>query len=135
MAVEIEIKIKFDRLSPIRDRLREIGAKRVGEAMETNIFFDTPDRALLASDCGLRLRRAHDLEHHEDHLVLTYKGPRGEGEVKRREEIEVGVDPMEAAVKLLEQLGYSPMLTFEKRRESWTIDRCKIELDQLPHLG
>src|SRR5438105_877599 len=136
MPVEIEIKLKVDHLAPIRDRLRQLGAKRVGEVMETNIFFDTPDRALLASDCGLRLRRARDLERGgDDRLVLTYKGPRGEGEVKRREEIEVAVDRMEPTVKLLEHLGYAPMLTFEKRRESWMIDRCKVELDLLPHLG
>jgi len=136
VAVEIEIKLKVDHLAPIRDRLREVSARRVGEALETNVFFDTPDRSLLASDCGLRLRRSHELAGGgTDKLVLTYKGPRGEGDVKRREEIEVGVENMEATIKLMEQLGYSPMLTFEKRRESWVIDRCKIDLDQMPHLG
>jgi adenylate cyclase class 2 len=136
MSVEIEIKLKVDHLAPVRDRLRELGGRRVGEMMETNIFFDTPDRALLASDCGLRLRRSHDLETRKDELILTYKGPRDEGaEVKRREEIEVAVDHIEPTVKLLQNLGYLPMLTFEKRRERWKVDRCKVELDHLPHLG
>ena len=137
MSVEIEVKLKVNHLAPVRDRLRQIGAKRVGEVLETNIFFDTADRALLASDCGLRLRRARDLTGRggQEELVLTYKGPRGEGDVKRREEIEVGVDRMDAIVQLLEHLGYNPMLTFEKRRERWIIDRCKVELDLLPHLG
>jgi adenylate cyclase class 2 len=136
MPVEIEIKIKVEHLAPVRDRLREIGAKRVGEVMETNIFFDTSDRALLASDCGLRLRRAHDLARSgAEKLVVTYKGPRGEGDVKSREEVEVGVDSLDAAVDILGRLGYQRMLTFEKRRESWKLQKCKIELDQLPHLG
>ena len=88
MPVETEIKLKVDHLAPVRDRLKEIGARRVGEVMETNIFFDTYDRSLLASDCGLRIRCSHDLTAHGcEKLVLTYKGPRGEGAVKRREEV------------------------------------------------
>lgn len=136
MPIEIEIKLKVDHLAPVRDRLRQIGAQRVGEVMETNIFFDTYERSLLASDCGLRIRRSHDLTNHGgEKLVLTYKGPRAEGDVKRREEVEVSLDSIDAAVAILERLGYDRMLTFEKRRESWILDDCKIELDQLPHLG
>src|SRR3954454_23418412 len=92
MAVEIEIKLKVDHLSPIRDKVKSLGAKLVGEAMETNVFFDTPERALLGTDCGLRLRRARNLATREEHLILTFKGPRAEGPVKKREEIEVKVD-------------------------------------------
>ena len=139
MPVETEIKLKVDHLAPVRDRLVQIGAKRVGEAMETNIFFDTFDRSLLASDCGLRVRCSRDLAAHGaagcEKLVMTYKGPRGEGDIKRREEIEVGVDSIEATAAVLERLGYVRMLTFEKRRESWALGDCKVELDQLPHLG
>ena len=136
MPIETEIKLKVDHLAPVRDRLKEIGGKRVGEVMETNIFFDTPDRALLASDCGLRIRCSRDLTAHDClKLVLTYKGPRGEGDVKQREEIEVGVDAIDAATAVLERLGYGRMLSFEKRRESWALGDGKVELDQLPHLG
>jgi adenylate cyclase class 2 len=135
MPVEIEIKLRVDHLAPIRDRIKVLGAKRVGEVMETNTFFDTPDRALLASDCGLRLRRSHDLKSGKETLVLTYKGPRGEGAVKRREEIECVIAPLESAIEILARMGYERVLSFEKRRESWKQGRCKIELDTLPHLG
>jgi predicted adenylyl cyclase CyaB len=135
MPVEIEIKLKVEHLAPVRDKLRALGAKRVGEALETNIFFDTPDRALLASDCGLRLRRARDLLTHSETLILSYKGPRGEGAVKRREEIECFISPLENTIEMLPRLGYEQVLAFEKRRESWKLGRCKVELDTLPHLG
>src|SRR5689334_12785628 len=119
MPVEIEIKLRVDHLAPVRDRLKSLGGKRVGEVMETNIFFDTADRALLASDCGLRIRGARDLESKTESLIITYKGPRGEGDaVKRREEIECNVAPLEQAVELLDRLGYQRRLTFEKRRET-----------------
>jgi adenylate cyclase class 2 len=135
MPVEIEIKMKVDHLAPVRDRLREIGATRVGEVMETNTFFDTPDRALLASDCGLRLRHTRDYATKHENLIVTYKGPRGEGAVKKREEIEVGVDRADAAEQMMERLGYVRQLSFEKRRETWQLDKCTVELDTLPELG
>lgn len=136
MPVEIEIKLKVDDLAPIRSRLKELGAQRVGEVIETNIFFDTPDRALLANDCGLRVRRKRDVTGSEkDKLVITYKGARSEGPVKRREEIEVAVDRFDNAITLLERLGYTRNLKFEKRRESWKIEKSLVELDSLPELG
>src|SRR5205814_289759 len=131
MAVEIEIKLKVDHLAMVRDRLRQLGAVRAREVMETNVFFDTTDRALLASDCGLRVRISRDLTTRKEKIAITYKGPRDEGDVKTREEIELGVDSTEAAVQLLEKLGYVKTLTFEKRRESWEYKKCLIELDQL----
>ena len=135
MAVEIEIKLKVEHLAPVRDRLRALGAQHVGEVMETNTFFDTPDRALLASDCGLRLRHSRDGATKSEKLVVTYKGPRGEGQVKKREEIEVGVDKADAAEQMMERLGYVRQLSFEKRRETWRLDKCTVELDTLPELG
>ena len=135
MPVEIEIKLKVEHLAPVRDRLRQLGAQHVGEVMETNTFFDTPDRALLASDCGLRLRHTRNGATRQEKYVLTYKGPRGEGQVKKREEIEVGVDRADAAEQMMERLGYVRRLCFEKRRETWRLDECTVELDSLPELG
>jgi adenylate cyclase class 2 len=135
MAVEIEIKLKVDHLAPVRDRLRALGATHVGEVTETNVFLDTPDRALLGSDCGLRLRHNRDCHTHAEKLVVTYKGPRGEGPVKRREEIEFGVDKPEQFEQVLERLGYVRQLSFEKRRETWRLEKCTVELDSLPELG
>ena len=36
---------------------------------------------------------------------------------------------------MLQRLGFDIDLMFEKRRESWTLEDCKIEIDELPHLG
>ena len=40
-----------------------------------------------------------------------------------------------AAGELLGALGYHPVLTFEKRRQRWLLDDCRVELDEVPHLG
>jgi adenylate cyclase class 2 len=133
--VEIEIKLKVEDPTPVREKLRALGAQPRGKVLETNIFFDTSDRALLAADCGLRLRRSRSLNGGGETLILTYKGPRAEGPVKQREEIEVTVDATDATKLLLERLGYTEQLCFEKRRESWKVGKCEIELDELPRLG
>jgi predicted adenylyl cyclase CyaB len=66
---------------------------------------------------------------------MTFKGPRQHGPLKSREEKEVGVDNAKAATVMLEALGYHHILSFEKKRESWRLADCLVELDELPHLG
>jgi adenylate cyclase, class 2 len=120
---------------PVRRKLRELGAARVSDVLELNRFFDARDDALRTSGRGLRLRTNSNLDSKQVIHIITYKGPRQPGPLKRREEIEVAVDDPDAATALLESLGFALALTFEKRRETWKLDECKIELDELPHLG
>lgn len=135
MAVEIEAKLRFDDLDLIRERLGTSAAALARRVLETNIFFDTEDRSLLAADEGLRLRVNRDLESGSEDVIITYKGPRQHGQLKSREETELSVASAIDAATLLEKLGYSRVLTFEKRRESWRLDECHVELDELPYLG
>jgi adenylate cyclase class 2 len=135
MPVDIEAKIKVDSLDTVRDRLKELNAAFAGEALETNVFFDTEDRSLLAGDRGLRLRTAESKTSGQKTNTITYKGPRLHGPLKSRDERELGVTDPDDAAALFESLGYQKILSFQKRRESWRLNGCKIELDELPHLG
>ena len=135
MPVEIEAKMSVESFDPVRARLRDAGAAGPVEHFELNTFFDTEDRSLLAADEGLRLRLDRVVSSGSEKHIITYKGPRQLAALKSREELEVEVSHAEAATQLLERLGYLRTLSFEKRRESWELDRCKVELDELPHLG
>jgi len=135
MAIEIEIKLKVEDHEQVRRRLLDLGATRAGETFETNLFFDTAGQTLRRSDRGLRIRVNHDPQSGSDTYVVTYKGPRAAGPVKSREELEICVDHLNCAVALFERLGYTQTLKFEKRRETWRLDRCTVVLDQLPQLG
>lgn len=135
MPLEIEAKMKVDDFDPVRERLAACGATRVGSVLESNTFFDTANRSLVAQDKGLRLRRTQDAQTGREEYIITFKGPLRHGELKTREESEVQVDDGTRATALLQALGYEPTLSFEKRRESWKLDGCKIELDELPILG
>jgi adenylate cyclase class 2 len=133
--VEIEAKMAVPDLDAVRAKLRELCAEPAGRTLETNTFFDTEDRSLLAADEGLRLRRNLSQDDGTDEHVITYKGPRQHGKLKSRDEVELVVASSEDATQLLERLGFVRMLTFEKRRESWKLGGCKVELDELPYLG
>ena len=135
MPVEIEAKMSVPDLDVVRAKLRELGAEPVGKTLETNTFFDTEDRSLLAADEGLRLRRNLNVDTNVDEHVITYKGPRQHGLLKSRDEVEVIVGNSDDASQLLERLGFVRMLSFEKRRESWKLGGCKVELDEVPYLG
>lgn len=135
MAVEIEAKMKVDDLDAVRAKLREAGARRVGRDLEVNTFFDTEDRSLLATDEGLRVRKSQNADTGETSVVMTYKGPRHHGILKSREEVELPVGDLDAATELLSKLRFKIVLSFEKRRETWELEGCKVELDELPHLG
>jgi len=135
MAIELEAKMKVPDLAPVRERLRAAGATGGSRVLEVNTFLDTRDKALLKRDSGLRLRHTRDSESGDEKNVVTFKGPLQRGQLKQREEIEFGASDGEAARTLFSCLGYEPDLTFEKRRETWHLDGCTIELDELPQLG
>ena len=129
MALETEAKIKVADHQALRNQLDQLGAECLGRCFEVNTYFDTPDQQMLASDRGLRLRCT------EQKTVLTYKGPQQPGPYKQREEIQTTVGDAAATRALLEHLGFGQSLLFEKRRERWHLDHCRIELDTVPELG
>jgi adenylate cyclase class 2 len=134
MAIEIEAKMKVVDLETIRRALRARGGTRYGSELETNAFFDTSSAGLKAAGKGLRLRTAVD-EFGKARYAVTSKGPLLPGDLKSREEIEFTVDDPVAATALFENLGFGQTISFEKRRESWRLLDCKVELDEMPYLG
>jgi adenylate cyclase class 2 len=135
MPVEIEAKMKVPDHGTVRARLADTDAQLKSAVLETNTFFDTKDHSLLAKDQGLRLRHSRDLQTHAEASLITFKGPRLQGQLKSREERELTVGNAKDAMALLESLGFSRVLTFQKRRETWLLHDCHVELDELPYLG
>ncbi len=126
---ECEVKIEVPRRAALVSRLRALGAQDHGDHLERNRLFDTRDGALQARGCMLRLREYQG-------ALLTYKGPvTSTGPMKRREEIECGVDSAADAARLLTSLGYVQTWAYEKRRHSWAYRECQVALDLVPELG
>ena len=135
MALEIEAKLKVDSHDPVRERLIALGAVALGAVVEQNHILDRADGSLRAGGAALRVRRNDPVEAGAANVILTYKGPVQPGQLKRREELEVGLADTDQALAVLRGLGFVEMLTYRKRRESYQLAGCRVELDEVPFLG
>ncbi len=132
---EIEAKLRVTSHDAVRERLRSLGATHVRTGIETNVIYDRPDGSLRKRGMGLRVRAVVADQGDAPPATITVKGPRITSELKTREEQEVQVDNAATAAAMLEMLGHRVILRYQKRRESWTLGECGVELDTPPHIG
>ena len=140
MSDEIEVKYKGAGFARVRRALRGLGAAHQATVVQTDSYFDTPDGAMRRADEGLRLRRLRYLRRGRDRsgerAQLTFKGPtRRTARVKIRREVQTHVDCPAAIEEILRRFGLAPVLVVQKRRASYRLGRCTVELDELPLLG
>ena len=140
MAREVEAKYRVEDFRPVRRALRAAGAEYQAAVLQTDTYLDAPDRRLLGADSGLRLRQRRYIRHvagkRDDRPELTFKGPaRAAGRVKSRLEVQTRLDCADAILAILRGCGFEPMLVVQKRRATYRLGRCLIELDELPMLG
>ncbi|MGH9481675.1 MAG: CYTH domain-containing protein [Terriglobales bacterium] len=108
-----EIELKFRPAAPaaLRRRLLRLGFRVVcARRREVNWIFDDTGGTLRARGRLLRLRRSGAA------WMLTAKGPRRPGPLKRRQERETVVADGAACRKLLELLGYRATLRYRRWR-------------------
>ncbi len=135
MPIEMEAKFRVASHDVVRDHLRRAGAVCDGLVTETNVILDRADGSLREGGCGLRVRATRRDDGSEGTTMLTFKGARRPGPLKTREEWEVTVNDAAAAERIMAGCGFMPVLTYEKRRESWLLDGCRVELDEPAALG
>ena len=122
------MKIPVAALAAVRERLAQVGGRcERASALEENWVLDDAQRTLAGAGRLLRVRRAGDL------AWLTLKEPGSfSGGVKSRVEIETAVGSAERTLALLAGLGFAPVRRYQKRRESWTLGRITVALDETP---
>ena len=128
MAIEIEKKYRLTReeVEPLRGRLEEAGAEGGGGAeFEENVIYTGP--GLDPARRVLRLRRKGK------RALFTFKErDPSSSAVKRQREEETEVADADALAAILEALGYSPALVYEKRRQTWRLAGTEVVIDELP---
>jgi adenylate cyclase class 2 len=128
MAIEIEKKYRMtrERLGPLRERLRELCAESVrAEEFEENIIYTGP--GLDPRKRVLRLRRT------DTRSLFTFKErDPSSSAIKRQREEETEVSDADALAAILEAIGYSPALIYEKRRATWRLNDAEVVIDELP---
>ena len=140
MAEETELKFKVKSFVAVRRALRAAGAKHIVSVLQSDCYFDTPGGELCRKDCGLRIRTVRTLKagagKHDPRPLLTFKGPRKKtSRAKIRREIQTRIDDAAAASEILTACGMTPTMRLQKRRSSYRLGRCRVELDELPVLG
>jgi adenylate cyclase class 2 len=127
MAQEIEVKFPLTDRGALTRRLQEIGAHRLyPETFEDNIVLDRRGE-LRTKGALLRVRKFGK------YAIATYKGPMSmEGGIKKREEVQTGVESFELAIELLDALGFKPVFRYQKFREVWHVKDVEIVLDRTP---
>lgn len=127
MAIEIEKKYRLTKQQreDVLQRLPLIGAKRKGEEFEENTLY--AGATLDVGHAVLRLRRVGKRG------ILTYKERfPTRSDIKHQREDETRIDDPEAMELILDALGFTPALVYEKRRETWRLGKTEIVIDELP---
>ena len=141
MADEIEVKFKVVSHASLRRKLSALGAEFCSTVIQEDAYFDTPGRSLLADQSGLRVREVKVLRaaagaRPNGQPTLTYKGPlHANRKAKVRREIETHFETPGAIEQVLVAIGHELVMSFQKRRTTYRLGRCLIELDELPLLG
>jgi adenylate cyclase class 2 len=131
MAIETEIKFRVDDLAGLAKRLEDTGFRLdTPREFESNVLYDTLDRAMRARTEILRIR------HYGGRCVVTHKrlpdqGP-GEDRHKHRIEIETVVADGEVLTEIFESLGLVPVFRYEKWRSEWSDGHGHCVIDETP---
>jgi adenylate cyclase class 2 len=137
MHYEVEMKFHCDDLTRVRNALAALGAA-AGEVVEqVDGYYGHPSRDFAKTDEALRLRRAGDRN------VMTYKGPKIDATTKTRYELEVhladGEKSFRAADAILKSLGFAPVASVQKRRQTMTMEReravIEAAIDDVANVG
>ena len=140
MSDEIEAKFKVAGHSAVRRALRRVGARYLATVIQTDRYFDTPQRMLMKRGCALRIRGVRSLRSGaravDTRPRLTAKSPGPPSTcAKVRREIQARLDDAGGVVDVLEAMGLQPCFTVQKRRASYRLAPCLVELDELPLIG
>jgi adenylate cyclase class 2 len=127
MSLETEKKYSLTQAQKeaVADLLREFGAEFKGEDFEENTIYS--GGILNEKGAILRIRKT------QDKTFLTYKQRiHNEFSVKQQIEHETEVADAGELEKIVENLGFSPHLVYEKRRKIWNFRQVEVVLDELP---
>jgi adenylate cyclase, class 2 len=127
MALEREIKLRFDNADEARERILALGGTPLlGRRLQEDCLFDTEDERLRRQRSTLRVRSEGGK------ALLTYKGPAIPAAIKIREEYETVVADAATLQTILEELGLHVWFRYEKYREEFTADEAVIAIDETP---
>ena len=130
MAIETEIKFRVSNLDDFRRRLESAGFhEETPRSFESNVLYDTPDRAMRAHTEILRIRS------YAGKWTLTHKrmtAEQGNERHKHRIETETDIADGEALAEIFRSLGFVAAFRYEKWRSEWSDGEGECVVDETP---
>lgn len=130
--IEVEVKAKINSFDEIKEKLDQLGAKKIKIEHQEDRYFNSPVKDFAKTDEALRIRETKSEEKHD--LFITYKGPKIDNKSKTREEVEMKIEDSDKCSKIFENLGFNEVRTVIKDREYFRIDKFEISLDDVKGL-
>lgn len=127
MSIEIEKKYRLteELRAAMEAGLREAGAEYISRDLEENTIYSSD---LLREKGGvIRIRRTNTTN------KLTFKKRiASDSGVKQQIEHETEIGDADEVHAILNELGLSPILVYEKRRDTWKFRSVEVVIDELP---
>ena len=129
----IEVEVKGYGNDEVFEKVRK-NFRLIRKEYHEDTYYQHPCRDFSKTDEALRIRVRRFNGHFE--AFLTYKGPKIDPRSKTREEIEVPIEDPDAHARILESLGFREVLTVEKVREKYYVEKgITLTLDEVEGLG
>lgn len=126
--IEVEVKIAFDAIEPLIQRIERLGAARIHpRTLEDNVLLDSENGRLRDSGSMLRVRQ------YGGRGYLTFKAPApGPEGYKVRSEIETEILDPEQCLRILESAGLRRVWRYMKYRTIYQMNDLKLLVDETP---
>lgn len=130
--VEAKVPITEEEKSRILEKLKTLcPPERIYEGEEEDLFFVSSYDDSFGADKTLKLRRSND------GAKLIFKSKRVHGGLKENFEIEVRIKEGDEdnLLRLLRSLGFRESVVVKKKRLSFRVDECTVNVDDVIGLG
>lgn len=132
--IEVEVKARAPQDQDLlEEKLVKIGAQRLREEFQEDVYFNAPHRDFAQTDEALRIRKVTSGA--SEKIFITYKGAKMDEVSKTRKEIEVGVEDSHKVADIFQNLSFRPVATVRKNRIIYTLNDLIITLDEVHEVG
>lgn len=130
--IEVEVKAKINSFEEIKEELAKLPAEKTKTEYQKDIYFNSPIVDFAQTDEALRIRKT--TSETEDHIFITYKGPKIDAESKTRKEVEMAIEDEDKAKDIFLEIGFKEVRTVIKNREYFKYENFEISLDDVEGL-
>lgn len=135
----MEIKAKVEDLGPIREKLLKMGAKKIADRHQLDVYLSPPHKTFFKTPHYLRVRqdllnKTSSFDYHYCHRDKRQEKGSGVTTAAHEREVEVK-DGAKLLTILKENLDFTENTRIEKKREVFNLDIFEIVLDQVKNLG